>query len=108
MHALHNVRNEGMLNRMFHNVTFFEIKNAWGLIRSDLGHNEEITNFFNYSLFLDAGKFFDIFHSDIFGRGEIFLTSAISPQQNEIESNVWYQNLQIGQLPICSQYILDR
>ena len=37
--------------RMFHNFTFFEIKNAWGLIRSDLGHNEEINFFFDYSLF---------------------------------------------------------
>ena len=54
---------------MFHNFTFFEIKNAWGLIRSDLGHNEEIKFFFDYLLFwgctvpqslifLDAGKFF--------------------------------------------------
>ena len=31
--------------RMFHNFTFFEIKYAWGLIKSDFGHNEEI-NFF--------------------------------------------------------------
>ena len=62
---------------MFHNFTFFEIKNAWGLIRSDLGHNEEIKkNFFRLLLVLRVSrppKF------DIFGRGEIFLTSAISP-----------------------------
>ena len=33
---------------MFHDFTFFEIKNAWGrLIRSDLGHNEEIKFFFS-------------------------------------------------------------
>ena len=32
-------------SRMFHNFTFFEIKNAWGLIRSDLGHNEKIKIF---------------------------------------------------------------
>ena len=32
---------------MFHNFTFFEIENAWGLIRSDLGHNEEIQKFFS-------------------------------------------------------------
>ena len=38
--------------RMFHNFTFFEIKNAGGLIRSDLGHDEEIEKFFfDYSLF---------------------------------------------------------
>ena len=37
--------------RMFHNFTFFEIKNAWGLIRSDFGHNEKINFFFDYSLF---------------------------------------------------------
>ena len=62
---------------MFHNFTFFEIKNAWGLIRSDFGHNEEIKKiFFDYLLFWGRPappKF------DIFGRGEIFLTSAISP-----------------------------
>ena len=41
-----------ILVRMFHNFTFFEIKNAWGLIRSDLGHNEKIQKFFfNYLLF---------------------------------------------------------
>ena len=56
-------------SRMFHNFTFFEIKNALGLIRSDLGHNEE-KNFFSITrcfegvpphqslMFLDAGKFF--------------------------------------------------
>ena len=63
--------------RMFHNFTFFEIKNAWGFIRLDLGHNEEIKFFcFDYSLFWGCPalpKF------DIFGRGEFFLTSAISP-----------------------------
>ena len=38
--------------KMFYNFTFFEIKNAWGLIRSDLGHNEEIKKiFFDYFLF---------------------------------------------------------
>ena len=59
-----------MYNRMFHNFTFFEIKNAWGLIRLDLGHNEEI-DFFSITrcfegvppppqswIFLDVGKFF--------------------------------------------------
>ena len=40
-----------MRSMMFHNFTFFEIKNARGLIRSDLGHNEEINIFFDYSLF---------------------------------------------------------
>ena len=65
-----------MLIRMFHNFTFFEIKNAWGLIRSDLGHNEEINFFFSIArcfegvlppqtlIFLDAEK---------------ILISAISP-----------------------------
>ena len=69
--------NVAMMNRMFHNFTFFEIKNAWGLIRSDLGHNEEIKNNFSITrcfegvpppqslIFLDAGNF--------------FLTTAISP-----------------------------
>ena len=55
---------------------FFEIKNAWGPIRSDLGHNEETKIFFDYSLFWGSptpSKF------DIFGRRKIFLTSAISP-----------------------------
>ena len=59
-----------MLVRMFHNFTFFEIKNAWGLIRSDFGHNEEIKFFFSIThcfegvpspqslIFLDAEKFF--------------------------------------------------
>ena len=61
---------------MFHNFTFLEIKNAWGLIRSDLGHNEEIKIFFSITrcfegvppsqslIFLDTEKFFakcDIF-----------------------------------------------
>ena len=91
---------------MFHNFTFFEIRNAWGLIRSDLGHNKKIKKIFSITRCFEGvpppPKF------DIFGRGEIFLTSAISPQQNEIESNVWYQNLQNGRLPICSQYILNR
>ena len=36
-----------MQARMFHNFTFFEIKNAWGLIKSDFGHNEEIKIFFS-------------------------------------------------------------
>ena len=84
----------------------FEIKNAWGFIRSVLGHNEEIkTFFFDYSLFWGCPappKF------DIFGRRKIFLASAISPLQNKMESNVWYQNLQNGRLPICIQYILNR
>ena len=66
-----------MLVRMFHNFTFFEIKNAWGLIRSDFGHNEEIKFFFSITHCFEgvpsAPKF------DIFGCGEIFLTSAISP-----------------------------
>ena len=94
-----------MAIRMFHNFTFFEIKNAWGLIKSDLGHNEEIKIFFRLLVVLRASrppKF------DIYGRGKIFLTSAISPQQNEIECNVWYQNLQNGRFLICSQYILNR
>ena len=56
---------------MFHNFTFFEIKNTWGLIRSDLGYNEEIKKIiFDYSLFWGCPappKF------DIFGCGEIFL-----------------------------------
>ena len=103
MRALHNARNEGVLNRMFHNVTFFEIKNAWGLIRSDLGYNEEIKIFFQLLvvlrvsrppqslIFLNAEKFFD--------------KCDISSTKRD---NVRYQNLQNGQLPICSQYILDR
>ena len=65
-----------MYNRMFHNFTFFEIKNAWGLIRLDLSHNEKIKIFFRLLVVLRVSrppKF------DIFGRGEIFLTSAISP-----------------------------
>ena len=61
---------EWVSNRMFHNFTFFEIKNAWGLIRSDFGHNEEIKNFFAITrcfegvpppqslIFLDAGQLF--------------------------------------------------
>ena len=55
---------------MFHNFTFFEIENAWGLIRSDFGHNEELKKIFDYSLFWGCPappKF------DIFGRGESFL-----------------------------------
>ena len=63
---------------MFHNFTFFEIKNAWGLIASDLGHNEEIKIFFRLLVVLRVSrppppKF------EIFGRGEIFLESVISP-----------------------------
>ena len=64
---------------MFHNFTFFEIKNAWGLIRSDFGHNEEIKIFFSITRCFEGvappppPKF------DIFGRGKIFWTSAISP-----------------------------
>ena len=43
--------------RMFHNFTFFEIKNAWGLIRSDFGHNEEIKkNFFRLLAVLRASR----------------------------------------------------
>ena len=56
---------------MFHNFTFFEVKNASGLIRSDLGHNEQIKIFFRLLvvlrvyrppqslIFLDTGEFFD-------------------------------------------------
>ena len=58
--------------RMFHNFTFSGIKNAWGLIRSDLGHYKEIKNFFSITrcfegvlppppqslIFLDAEKIF--------------------------------------------------
>ena len=62
---------------MFHNFTFFEIKNAGGLIRSDLGHDEEIKNFFSITRCFEGvprpPKF------DIFGRKKKFLTSAISP-----------------------------
>ena len=51
--AIHQFKiNASMYIRMFHNFIFFEIKNAWGLIRSDFGHNEEIKKiFFDYSLF---------------------------------------------------------
>ena len=35
-----------MVSRMFHNFTFFEIKNAWGLIRWDFDHNQRKKNFF--------------------------------------------------------------
>ena len=31
---------QSLCSRMFHNFTFFEIKNAWGLIRWDFGHNQ--------------------------------------------------------------------
>ena len=61
---------------MLHIFTFFEIKNAWGLIRSDLGHNEEKI-FFRLLVVLRVSRPPPKF--DIFGRGEIFLTSAISP-----------------------------
>ena len=62
---------------MFHILTFFEIKNAWGLIRSDLGHNEEIKKFFfDYSLFWGCPVPPNF---DILGHEDFFLTSAISP-----------------------------
>ena len=69
---------DSLRSRMFHNFTFFEIKNAWRLIRSDLGHNEETKNFFSITrcfegvpppqslIFLDAENFFD--------KCDIFLT----------------------------------
>ena len=77
-HVKNDENTPSLVIKMFHNFTFFEIKNAWSLIRSDLGHNEEIKIFsVDYSLFWGCPapppKF------DIFGRGEIFLTSAISP-----------------------------
>ena len=65
-----------MSSRMFHNFTFFEIKNAWGLIRSDLSHNEKIKKIFSITRCFEGvppPRF------DIFGRKVIFLTSAISP-----------------------------
>ena len=71
-----------MRSMMFHNFTFLEIKNARDLIRSDLGHNEEIKFFFRLLVVLRVScppKF------DIFGRGKNFLRSAISPKQNRIE-----------------------
>ena len=49
---------------------FLKLKNTWGLIRSDLGHNEKIKNFFSITrcfegvlppqslIFLDAENFF--------------------------------------------------
>ena len=61
---------------MFHNFTFFEIENAWGLIRSDLGHNEEIQKFFSITPCFEGARSPKF---DSFGRGEIFLTSVISP-----------------------------
>ena len=71
-------QNSALTNRMFHNFTFFEIKNAWGLIRSDFGHNEEIKK----SFFLITRCFEGVPppQSLIFlDEGNILLTSAISP-----------------------------
>ena len=48
-----------MCYRMFHNFTFFEIKNAWGLMRWDFGRNQRKKIFFDRTLFqfLVAEKF---------------------------------------------------
>ena len=61
---------------MFHNFTFFEIKNAWGLIRSDLGHNEEINFFFSIARCFEGGPAPPNF--DIFGRRKNFDKCNIS------------------------------
>ena len=74
---------------MFHNFTFFEIRNAWGLIRSDFGHYEEIKIFF---LITRCFEGVPRPQSLIFLNVEKNLTSAISPKQNGIDCNVWYQN----------------
>ena len=88
---------------MFHNFTFFEIKNAWGSHLVGFWSQSKKKIFFDWTLFRGRPPKFEISY-----RGKICGKSTVSLKRNEIESSARYQNLRNGRLPICSQYIFSR